>query len=155
MRSAGALCIISGSMPTVRRRLCECDGRLLQDRITHHRWNPGPEWTGDAFTYTHSYGYIHGDTITNTDGYGDSYRYAYRSTHTHTYAYTTPCLNYAFSVGSGSIVPGTTDTGNHVDDGATVIALPFSYTLYDQSFDMSRLAPTATSPSERPTTASA
>ena len=34
----------------------------------------------------------------------------------------------------GSIVPGTTDIGNHGDDTVTTIALPFSYALYDQSF---------------------
>ena len=34
----------------------------------------------------------------------------------------------------GSIVPGTMDTGNHGDDCTTTIALPFSYTLYDQTF---------------------
>jgi hypothetical protein len=34
----------------------------------------------------------------------------------------------------GSIVPGTTDTGNHGDDQVVTVALPFSYTLYDQSF---------------------
>ena len=43
-------------------------------------------------------------------------------------------MNYSFTVGSGSIVPGTVDTGNHTDDGSTTIALPFSYTLYDQTF---------------------
>lgn len=32
------------------------------------------------------------------------------------------------------IVPGDTDVGNQYDDGTTTIALPFSYTLYDQSF---------------------
>ena len=31
-------------------------------------------------------------------------------------------------------MPGTTDTGNHIDDGTTPITLPFSYTLYDQTF---------------------
>src|SRR4029077_11069611 len=34
----------------------------------------------------------------------------------------------------GSIVPGTTATGNHGDDTVVTIALPFSYTLYDQTF---------------------
>src|SRR5437763_11677834 len=34
-----------------------------------------------------------------------------------------------------SIIPGTDDTGNHGDDVGTVITLPFSYTLYDQSFN--------------------
>ena len=31
-------------------------------------------------------------------------------------------------------MPGTTDTGNHCDDCVTVISLPFSVTLYDQTF---------------------
>ena len=31
-------------------------------------------------------------------------------------------------------MPGTTDTGNHGDDTVATIALPFSYTLYDQTF---------------------
>ena len=31
-------------------------------------------------------------------------------------------------------MPGTTDTGNHGDDKVTTIPLPFSYTLYDQTF---------------------
>jgi glycosidase/PKD repeat protein len=34
-----------------------------------------------------------------------------------------------------SIVPGTTDTGNHVDDGTTTISLPFSYTFYGRAFN--------------------
>src|SRR5207249_9773935 len=32
------------------------------------------------------------------------------------------------------IVPGTTDIGNHCDDCATTIALPFAYNLYGTSF---------------------
>ena len=46
----------------------------------------------------------------------------------------TPCLNYSYTLGTDSFVPGTVDTGNHTDDGSTVIPLPFSYNLYDQSF---------------------
>jgi subtilisin family serine protease len=50
----------------------------------------------------------------------------------------TPCGpngNYIYSVSTGAtIVPGTTDTGNHCDDCDTVVTLPFSYTLYDQTF---------------------
>jgi N-acetylneuraminic acid mutarotase len=34
----------------------------------------------------------------------------------------------------GSIVVGTTDIGSHCDDCVTIIALPFPYTLYDQTF---------------------
>jgi len=32
-------------------------------------------------------------------------------------------------------VPGDTDIGNHTDDGDTFVALPFSFQLYDQSFN--------------------
>ena len=47
----------------------------------------------------------------------------------------TPCTaQYAITEVGGSIVPGTTDTGNHADDGTTPITLPFSFTLYDQTF---------------------
>ena len=35
----------------------------------------------------------------------------------------------------GSIVPGTTDTGNHGDDVVTNVPLPFSYSLYGQTFN--------------------
>ncbi len=47
----------------------------------------------------------------------------------------TPCIGpYVINQIGGSIVPGTTDIGNHGDDTVTTIALPFSYTLYDQTF---------------------
>ena len=49
----------------------------------------------------------------------------------------TGCLSqdhYQIAQIGGSIVPGTTDIGNHGDDTVTTIALPFSYTFYDQSF---------------------
>jgi len=47
----------------------------------------------------------------------------------------TPCVgNYTVAQIGGSIVPGTTDSGNHGDDQVTNIPLPFSYTLYDQTF---------------------
>jgi hypothetical protein len=43
--------------------------------------------------------------------------------------------NYWFTQSSSAnIVPGTEDTGNHTDDDTTVIALPFPYTFYGQSF---------------------
>ena len=45
-----------------------------------------------------------------------------------------PSDHYTIAQIGGSIVPGTTDTGNHADDGTTPITLPFSYTLYDQTF---------------------
>src|SRR5437868_2891773 len=45
-----------------------------------------------------------------------------------------PGNQYVISQIKASIVPGTTDTGNHGDDTVVTIPLPFSYTLYDQSF---------------------
>jgi hypothetical protein len=47
----------------------------------------------------------------------------------------TPCVGqYVISQIGGSIVPGTTDIGNHGDDTVVTIGLPFPYTLYDQTF---------------------
>ena len=45
------------------------------------------------------------------------------------------CTNYTFATGSDPLVPGDTDIGNHTDDGDTFVALPFSFTLYDQTFN--------------------
>ena len=48
----------------------------------------------------------------------------------------TPCAGqYTITQVGGSIVPGTTDSGNHGDDQVTAVALPFPYTLYDQTFN--------------------
>jgi hypothetical protein len=41
---------------------------------------------------------------------------------------------YTINEIGGSIVPGDMDIGNHGDDMVTTIALPFPYTLYDQTF---------------------
>ena len=46
-----------------------------------------------------------------------------------------PQNHYAIAQIGGSIVPGTTDTGNHGDDQTTTVPLPFSYSLYDQTFN--------------------
>src|SRR6476646_6347076 len=45
-----------------------------------------------------------------------------------------PCAGLTIIQISGSIVPGTTDIGNHGDDTVTTVALPFSFTLYGPSF---------------------
>jgi hypothetical protein len=45
-----------------------------------------------------------------------------------------PGANYAISPSSGTIIAGTTDTGNHCDDCDTLVALPFAFKLYDQTF---------------------
>jgi hypothetical protein len=41
---------------------------------------------------------------------------------------------------SGTIVPGTTDTGNHCDDCITTITLPFPFTFYDHTFNAMNLS---------------
>src|SRR6266403_166554 len=51
-----------------------------------------------------------------------------------------PQNHYDIAQIGGSIVPGTTDTGNHGDDSVTTIALPFTYTTYDQSFNSINLS---------------
>src|SRR5438034_1010133 len=51
-----------------------------------------------------------------------------------------PPDHYVITQIGGSIVPGTTDTGNHGDDTVTTIALPFTYTTYDQSFNSINLS---------------
>ena len=45
-----------------------------------------------------------------------------------------PQDHYNIAQIGGSIVPGTTDIGNHGDDQVTTIALPFPYTLYGHDF---------------------
>src|SRR5262249_44344277 len=44
------------------------------------------------------------------------------------------CTTYTYTTVMAAFVPGTTDTGNHTDDGSTVIMLPFPYRLYDTEF---------------------
>ena len=46
-----------------------------------------------------------------------------------------PQNHYDIAQIGGSIVPGSTDTGNHGDDQVSTINLPFSYTLYDQTYN--------------------
>ena len=46
-----------------------------------------------------------------------------------------PQNHYDIAQIGGSIVPGTTDIGNHTDDGTTFVSLPFSYSVYDQTFN--------------------
>jgi len=48
--------------------------------------------------------------------------------------------HYTISQASCSIVPGTTDIGNHGDDQVTTVSLPFPYTLYDQTYNSVNLS---------------
>src|SRR5207248_2260571 len=43
----------------------------------------------------------------------------------------TVCGNYNTSTTGGAIVAGTTDIGNHTDDGTTNIVLPFTMQFYN------------------------
>ncbi len=53
----------------------------------------------------------------------------------------TACTDqYGITQIGGSVVPGTTDIGNHTDDGTTFISLPFTYQLYDQTFTSMNLS---------------
>jgi hypothetical protein len=45
-----------------------------------------------------------------------------------------PPSQYGITGGADAIVPGTTDVGNHCDDCNTAVALPFPFTLYDQTY---------------------
>src|SRR5262249_18382090 len=40
-----------------------------------------------------------------------------------------------YQYGSATMIPGTTDVGNHCDDCMTSINLPFPFQLYSQSFN--------------------
>jgi N-acetylneuraminic acid mutarotase len=42
---------------------------------------------------------------------------------------------YTITPGIDTIVPGTDDTGNHCNDCDTLISLPFSFQLYDQTYN--------------------
>jgi N-acetylneuraminic acid mutarotase len=59
------------------------------------------------------------------------------STHTNTPSVTpTVCsANYAWVATTGTIVPGTTDIGNHTDDGMTFVSLPFPVSFYEQTYN--------------------
>ena len=51
------------------------------------------------------------------------------------------CSNYTYTTSlTGSIVPGTTDTGNHCDDCSVPITLPFPVNLYENSFTNATLS---------------
>jgi hypothetical protein len=45
-----------------------------------------------------------------------------------------PCPVYTVMTSTATIVPGVTDSGNHCDDCATTVSLPFPVQLYDQTF---------------------
>ena len=51
-----------------------------------------------------------------------------------------PCATYNTTTGTGTITPGTTDTGNHCDDCVTAITFPFPVSVYGQTFNSANVA---------------
>jgi len=46
-----------------------------------------------------------------------------------------PTDQYSITPGTDTIVPGDTDIGNHTDDGDTFLSLPFSFQVYNQTYN--------------------
>ncbi len=55
-----------------------------------------------------------------------------------------PGANYVVITGTDTLVPGTTDIGNHCDDCVTNIALPFAYNLYGTPFNSANVSSNGT-----------
>src|SRR4051812_8207842 len=72
-----------------------------------------------------------GSKIAPPEG-SNAYRVAPTQSVNHSSASSRPSdVDYNYTESSGTIVPGTEDTGSHCDDCSTPITLPFAYTLYD------------------------
>src|SRR5262245_42084558 len=53
----------------------------------------------------------------------------------------TDCSTYSYTTQTGAvIVPGTVDIGNTCDDCVITVTLPFSYQLYNQTFNSVRVS---------------
>jgi hypothetical protein len=91
---------------------------------------------GNTTTFTVHFNF--GGSATATIGSGSITAHGCNSNAAFTGDYTVsgcpPQNHYTITQIGGSIVPGTTDSGNHCDDCTTPITLPFSYTLYDQTY---------------------
>ena len=46
----------------------------------------------------------------------------------------TPCAPYITTTSAGVIVPGTTDIGNHCDDCASPVTIPFAVTIFGTNY---------------------
>ncbi|MFL6417205.1 MAG: kelch repeat-containing protein [Bryobacteraceae bacterium] len=82
--------------------------------------------------------FIFGGSVTASIGAGAMTAFGCNGNMTFSGDYTVEggCLlgNYVITPGTDTIVPGTTDTGNHIDDGDTLISLPFPFTLYENTY---------------------
>ena len=108
-------------------------------------------WSEDALMSTASYR-MQGDNLNNnlyvvggsTGGFTETSRvekYTGSGCGAPTATPTACAAGYSYSTTTGAtVVPGTTDTGNHGDDVLTTIALPFSYQLYDTVYSSAQAA---------------
>ena len=117
------------------------DPASVQDSDLTVSGNSGPSVTGHSVsgsTVTFTLHMNFGGTLTASIGAGAITANTCNGNAAFTGNYTVegcpPSDHYMIAQIGGSIVPGTTDIGNHGDDTVVTIALPFSYTLYDQTF---------------------
>src|SRR6476661_4226764 len=117
------------------------DAASVQDSDLMVSGNSGPSVTGHSVsgsTVTFTLHMNFGGTLTATLGTGAITANTCNGNAAFSGTYTVegcpPSDHYTIAQIGGAIVPGTTDIGNHGDDTVTTIALPFSYTLYDQTF---------------------
>src|SRR5882724_5960948 len=123
------------------------DPASVQDSDLMVSGNSGPSVTGHSVngsTVTFTLHMNFGGTLTATLGSGAITANMCNGNAAFTGMYTVqgcpPSDNYTISQITQAIVPGTTDIGNHGDDTVTTIGLPFSYTLYDQTFTSIKLS---------------
>jgi hypothetical protein len=82
----------------VRRRStaadCQCDNRLLQDRLAHDGWDPGT----CINCHPNSNSYANGDRYSYSDCYRDVYSNSYCNSYSHSYSHChTHCDSYCYS----------------------------------------------------------
>ena len=117
------------------------DPASVQDSDLTVSGNSGPSVTGHSVsgsTVTFTLHMNFGGTLTASIGAGSITANSCNGNAAFTGNYTVqgcpPSDHYTIAQIGGSIVPGTTDIGNHGDDTVVTVALPFSYSLYDQTF---------------------
>ena len=117
------------------------DSASVQDSDLTVSGNSGPSVTGHSVsgsTVTFNLHMNFGGTLTASIGAGAITANSCNGNAAFTGTYTVegcpPADHYNIAQITDSIVPGTTDIGNHGDDTVVTIALPFPYTLYDQTF---------------------
>ena len=123
------------------------DPASVQDSDLTVSGNSGPSVTGHSVSGSTVTFMLHmnfGGTLTASIGAGSITANTCNGNAAFTGNYTVegcpPADHYMISQITDSIVPGTTDIGNHGDDEVDTISLPFSYTLYDQTFNAVNLS---------------